>query len=58
MGKLNSALRGLGLPEMDIEPVIAGLRAGTITPNYIVGGVEEGLKLATGVVKGISKRLS
>ena len=41
MEKLNTALRGLGLPEMDIEPVIEGLRAGTITPNYIVRGVEE-----------------
>ncbi|CAI2196180.1 9419_t:CDS:2, partial [Funneliformis geosporum] len=52
--KLNSALGALGLPEMDIEPVITGVKAGTILPSYIVGVVEEGLKLATGVTKATS----
>jgi hypothetical protein len=55
MSKLNTALRGLGLPEMDIEPVISGLRAGTITPNYVVGAVEEGLKIAGGAVEVAAK---
>ncbi|CAI2200207.1 105_t:CDS:2, partial [Funneliformis geosporum] len=60
MSKLNTALRGLGLPEMDIEPVIEGLRAGTITPNYFVGAVEEGgwLHKAVKVIKGGFKAVS
>ncbi|CAH1760039.1 9991_t:CDS:2 [Entrophospora sp. SA101] len=56
-GKLNAALRAVGIREIPIDSIIDGIKAGTITPNETLGMTEEILKVASGVHKAVIDRV-